>query len=229
MSLGNVEYATKVESYAETHLIPTEPGLVHAHENTVESEIALTPTQGKFFSLLGTMSSARNVLEIGTLGGYSSIWFSKAVRERKGKVTTIEIDSDRHKNAIKNLQLAGVKVPDEVEVLLGAALDILPKVEAEIERGDRERFDFVFIDADWMNKWKYFDYGVNLSKGKGSVICVDNTVQALFYTGTMGADLRQKGIVPLIEKVGEDGRVDAVLMQTVGKKGHDGFLMAVVK
>ena len=229
MSSREFDVSTRVESYAETHLVPPEPGFTHAHENTVYSDIALTPTQGKFFSLLSTISGARNVLELGTLGGYSSLWFAKSLRERQGKITTIELDSSRHRVAVQNIRSAGVKVPEEVEAINGAALDILPKLEAEIEKGNRERFDFVFIDADWGNMSRYFDYGVRLSKGKGSVICVDNVGQSLVYSGAMRTGRKSKTGDSLVEMVGEDSRVDAVLSQTMGNKGLDGFLMAIVK
>jgi predicted O-methyltransferase YrrM len=235
MSVEDVVHAEAVEAYTKSYLIPAQPGLTHAYENSTKHGIpmiAVTPVQGKFISLLSTVSGARNVLEIGTLGGYSSIWFAQALKENGhagSKVTSIEIESKRRDVAIQNLRFAGVKVPEEVDVVLGAALDVLPKLAAEIERGERERFDFIFIDADWDEQWDYFDYGVKLSKGKGSVVYVDNAVRQLLESGFVGPRKRDKAVVPLVEKVGADGRVDAVVMQTVGTKDYDGFLMAVVK
>ena len=187
------------------------------------------------------MSGARNVLEIGTLGGYSSIWFTQALKG-KGKVTSIEIDPSRRAVAIQILEYAGIKVPKEVEVILGAALDVLPTLMEEIERGERERFDFVFVDADWERQWEYFDWGVRLSKGKGSVVYVDNVVREMIESGIVGGGIlegerdgedekwrKKEEATDLCKKVGSDERVEGVVMQTVGAKDYDGFLMAIVK
>lgn len=232
MSIQDVVYAEVVASYTESHLVPPQPELDHAYSNSTAHgipEIAISPAQGKFLSLLTTVSGAKNVLELGTLGGYSGIWFSKALKGRGGKLTSIEIDPARRDVAVQNLEYAGVKVPQEVEILLGAGLDVLPQVAKEIEAGARERFDFVFIDADWENQWNYFDWGVKLSKGKGSVIYVDNTVRELLENGSVGPNEKDPNVDSLVEKVGKDGRVDATVIQTVGSKSYDGFLLAVVR
>lgn len=232
MSAEKIVHSTAMESYIETHLAPEGPGLVHARENSIKNgipTIAVSPTQGKFLSLLATMSGAQEVLELGTLGGYSSICFAQAIKERGGKLTSIDISSDRREVAIQNLHFAGIKVPDETDVLLGAALDILPQLANEIDTGARPAFDFVFIDADWDNQWEYFDFAVKVSKGKGSVIYVDNVVRQILEAGIIGPETRDEKVTPLVEMVGQDDRVDAVVMQTVGSKSYDGFLMAVVK
>ncbi|MCJ1229000.1 hypothetical protein MMC12_005664 [Toensbergia leucococca] len=236
MSISNVKHAPAVDAHTEKHLIPPTPALTHAYDNSTANGIpmiAVSPSQGKFLSLLTTMSGARNVLELGTLGGYSSIWFAQALKANGsggGKVTSIEIDSARRDVSIANLEHAGVKVPEEAEVVLGAGLDVLPRLGQEIEAGKRVGFDFVFVDADWENQWHYFDWGVKLCKGKGSVIYVDNVVRRLLESGIVGpAAKREEGVVDLVENVGVDGRVDAVVVQTVGAKDYDGFLMAVVK
>ena len=232
MSIQQVHHKGALEAYTESHLIPSQSGLTNAYSNSTAHglpPIALSPTQGKFISLLIAMSGARNVLEIGTLGGYSSIWFAQAVKAAGGKVTSIEVDSKNRDVAIENLRFAAVKVPEEVDVLLGAGLDVLPMLEKEIKMGKRERFDFVFIDADWENQYNYLDYGVKLSKGKGSVVYVDNVVKELLESGFVGSRKKDKGATSLVEEVAKDGRVEAVVMQTVGAKDYDGFMMAVVK
>jgi predicted O-methyltransferase YrrM len=122
-----------------------------------------------------------------------------------------------------------MKVPEEVEVHLSAAQDVLPMLVAQIEAGTREKFDFVFVDADWDNQWRYFDWGVRLSNGSGSAIYVDNAVQVILDSGIIGPRGKDNSIVPLLEKVAADGRVEVVTMQTVGKKAYDGFLMTVVR
>ncbi|KAE8395603.1 hypothetical protein ETB97_012854 [Aspergillus alliaceus] len=224
--------AQDVDSYAVSHLVATDKALTDTIANTAKNgapPIAVSPAQGKFLSLLVKMSGAHNVLEIGTLGGYSSIWFARALNANgnKGKVTSVEVLEDRRELAMENLRNAGVKVPEEAEVLLGAGLEVLPQIEAEIEQGKRPKFDFVFIDADWGNQWNYFDYGVKISK-PGSVILIDNAVQAMLEDGIVGPEKRAEGAISLVEKVGQDSRVEAVLVQTVGVKRHDGFLMALV-
>ena len=233
MSIDNVVHAPTVASYTEDILVPATPALTHAYSNSTKHGIpmiAVSPAQGKFLSLLTQISGAKNVLELGTLGGYSSIWFAEALKANAGgKVTSIEIDSARREVSIENLKYAGVRVPEEVEVLLGAGLEVLPSLGKEIEEGRRERFDFVFIDADWDNQWAYFDWGVRLSKGKGSVVYVDNVVRQLLEIGAVGPALKDEKVENLVERVGKDERVEAVVMQTVGAKDYDGFLMAVVK
>ena len=234
MSIDNVVHAPTVASYTEGILVPPTPALTHAYDNSTKHDIpmiAISPAQGKFISLLTQMSGAKNVLELGTLGGYSSIWFAEALKANGGggKVTSIEIDPARRGVSIDNLKYAGVDVPEEVEVLLGAGLEVLPNLEKEIEQGKREKFDFVFIDADWDNQWAYFDWGVKLSKGKGSVVYVDNVVRQLLEIGAIGPADKDEKVDNLVERVGKDGRVEAVVMQTVGAKDYDGFLMALVK
>ena len=233
MSVSNVKHAPDVETHTEKHLVSPTTALTHAYSNSTANGIpmiAVSPSQGKFLSLLTTMSGTRNVLELGTLGGYSSIWFAQALKgNHGGKVTSIEVNSARRDVSITNLEYAGVKVPEEAEVMLGAGLDILPELGKEIKAGKREPFDFVFIDADWKNQWNYFDWAVKLCKGKGSVVYVDNVVRQLLESRIVGPKKRDEEVDDLVENVGKDWRVEAVVMQTVGAKDYDGFLMAVVK
>ena len=233
MSVSNVKHAPEVDTHTEKHLVRPTAALTHAYDNSTAHGIpmiAVSPSQGKFLSLLTTMSGSRNVLELGTLGGYSSIWFAQALKANGGgKVTSIEIDSARRDVSIANLEYADVKVPEEAEVVLGAGLDVLLKLEKEIAAGKRDPFDFVFIDADWNNQWNYFDWGVKLCKGNGSVVYVDNVVRQLLESGIVGPEKRDEEVNDLVENVGKDSRVEAVVMQTVGAKDYDGVLIAVVK
>lgn len=233
MSIDNIVNVPAVTSYTESILVPLTPALTYAYSNSTKHGIpmiAVSPAQGKFLSLLTQMSGAKNVLELGTLGGYSGIWFAEALKANGGgRVTSIEIDPARRDVSVENMRYAGINVPEEVEVLLGAGLEVLPRLEEEIEGGRRERFDFVFIDADWDNQWAYFDWGVKLSKGKGSVMYVDNVVRQLLEVGAVGPAEKDDKVENLVENVGKDGRVEAVVMQTVGAKDYDGFLMAIVR
>ncbi|KAJ5634560.1 hypothetical protein N7528_002402 [Penicillium herquei] len=231
MSLKYIEARAELESHIEAHIIHSEPAHTHAYENSTKSGlpiIAVSPVQGKFTSLLVALRGARNVLEIGTLGGYSGIWLARGL-QGKGKLTSIEVDAHHRDVAIENLQYAGLKVPEDVEVLLGAGLDVLPKLEEEIVQGKREKFDFVFIDADWKNQCNYFDWAVKLSKGPGCAIYVDNAVKQMLKSGIVGDQERVDDATDLVAKVGADPRVEATMMQTVGAKSYDGFLLAVVK
>jgi predicted O-methyltransferase YrrM len=231
MSIENVKHAEAVDTYSQSNLISTTEGeaLDHAYKNSSKNgipEIALSPVQGKFLNVLATMSGAKHVLELGTLGGYSGIWLARAVKEHGGKVTSIEIDSKRRDVAIENLQYAGVS--KDVEILLGPGLEVLPRIAKEIEEGKRERFDFTFIDADWENQYNYLDWAVKLSK-KGSAIYVDNVVRQMLESGIVGDEKRDPKADDLVALTGKDDRVDATLIQTVGAKDYDGFLLAVVR
>lgn len=231
MSIDQVNHRQAVDLHIKHHLIGTDEGLENAYLNSTKQGlpmIAVSETQGKFASLLTTIGSARNVLEVGTLGGYSSIWFAKAMKGH-GKVTSIEVNQHHREVAIENLRAAGVEVPAEVDVLLGAGVEVLSNLAKEIEKGEREPFDFVFIDADWPNQWNYFDLGVKVSKGKGAVIYIDNAVQNMLSSGIVGDNERENEAIDVVAQVGADDRVDAVVMQTVGSKSYDGFLLAVVK
>ncbi|PYH88361.1 S-adenosyl-L-methionine-dependent methyltransferase [Aspergillus ellipticus CBS 707.79] len=222
--------APKIETYLNTHLLKPGPTITHALTNSDQNgipAISLAPSQGRFLQLLATATSAKNILEIGTLGGHSTIWLARALQSGSGgKVTSLDINPHHQSIATENLRFAGVSVPEDVELLLGAALDILPKLEEEIQAGVREPFDFVFVDADWDNQHKYFDFGVRVAR-KGSVIFVDNTVQALLHGGVLEGQGVKGGMGALVEEVGKDGRVEAVVVQTVGARSFDGFLMGV--
>jgi predicted O-methyltransferase YrrM len=234
MSVESVIHANEITEYTESLLIPPTPAFTHAYSNTSAHgipEIALSPSQGKFISLLSRICQAENILEIGTLGGYSALWFAQALNHSGagGKLTSVEINPDRRDVAIENLEYAGVKIPEQVDILLGAGLDVLPRLEEEIDQGRREKYDLIFIDADWDNQWAYFDWGVKLSKGKGSVLYVDNVVRQLLKIGAVGPTEHDTSVTNLVEMVGKDERVDATVMQIVGGKDHDGFMIACVK
>jgi predicted O-methyltransferase YrrM len=157
--------------------------------------------------------NAKSVLEVGTLGGYSTIWFAKT----GAKVTSIEINP-RHRNvALENTE--GL----DVDIILGAALDVLPKLAAE-----GKKFDFVFLDASWDEQWEYFEWAVKLTRPNGCIY-VDNVVRELLEHENVGEG------ETLLTKVGRDERVNATLVPTLSSHKartddmFDGFLLAVVK
>jgi predicted O-methyltransferase YrrM len=166
------------------------------------------------------MSKAQAVLEIGTLGGYSTIWLARAL-PAGGRLVTLEAEPRHAEVATANLERAGVA--DRVEVVVGRALDTLP-VLAEEGRGP---FDFTFIDADKQGNADYFRWAVQLSR-PGAVIVVDNVVRAGQVADAGTDDAAVTGTRRLFEVVAAEPRVAATAVQTVGSKGHDGFLLALL-
>ncbi|KAL8725902.1 MAG: hypothetical protein Q9166_007067 [cf. Caloplaca sp. 2 TL-2023] len=224
---------TAVDAFQFPHLSPKSgpysDAIDHALSNSIEKgleDISVAPSQGKFLSVQCQIVGAKHVLEIGTLGGYSTIWMASASSEVK--VVTLEIDADIAEIARDNIRFAGLE--NRIEVVVGAALDLLPRLAAEIEQGKRERFDFSFIDADKVNALPYFDWAVKMTRPRG-VVYIDNMVRKGLLADEERAktDASVRGIRTAVEGIGKDTRVDAVLLQTVGEKNYDGFLMAIVK
>jgi predicted O-methyltransferase YrrM len=182
--------------------------------------IHVSPTQGKLLMLLAQIQGARSILEIGTLGGYSTIWLARAL-PTDGHLITLEVDPNHAKVARSNLERAGLA--DVVEVRLGRALDILPQIEAE----GRAPFDLIFIDADKPNNASYFEWALRLAR-RGSLIIVDNVVREGAIVDAASDDPRVQGTRRLFDLLAAESRVSATAIQTVGSKGYDGFALAVV-
>ena len=165
------------------------------------------------------MLGVKHALEVGTLGGYSAIWL--ATENPDMTVTTIEYDAAHAAVARENIRAAGVA--DRVDVIVGAGLDVLPKLYEEIRSGERERFGFAFIDADKLNNWNYFDWAVRMSV-PGACICVDNVVSKgkLAMGEEAEGNMMVRGGRECVEMVGRDGRVEGVVLQTVSEKDYDG-------
>lgn len=224
---------TAVDAFQVPHLSPKSgpysDAIEHAFSYSIEKgleDISVAPSQGKFLSVQCQIIGAKHVLEIGTLGAYSTIWMASASPEIK--VVTLEIDPDIAEIARHNIRFAGLE--DRIEVYVGAALDLLPRLADEIQQGRRERFDFSFIDADKANALPYFDWAVKMTRPRG-VVYVDNMVRKGLLADEQLAktDASVRGIRTAVEGIGKDTRVDAVILQTVGEKNYDGFLMAIVK
>ena len=179
--------------------------------------IAVSAQQGKFLNLLATATQAKRVLEIGTLGGYSTIWLARAVGPG-GSVVTLEYQPKHAEVARANLDRAGVG--DRVQILVGAALDTLPTLSGE-------PFDLVFIDADKENNVGYLNWAVQLCR-PGSVIVVDNVIREGAIFEPRADDVTARGSRDLLELMGEHPRLQATTIQTVGVKGWDGFALGVV-
>lgn len=181
--------------------------------------IEVSAQHGKLLSLLTTISEARRVLEIGTLAGYSTINLARGVGA-DGSVVTCEYEPRHAEVARTNLERAGVA--GRVEILVGAALDTLPKLA---ERGDV--FDLVFIDADKENNVAYVEWAIKLGH-PGSVIVVDNVTRMGRVLNPAADDLQARAVRDMLEMMGDDPRLDAAAIQTVGTKGWDGFAVARV-
>lgn len=182
--------------------------------------IAVSAAQGKLLHLLARSIGAKRILEVGTLGGYSTIWLGRAVGPA-GRVISLELSAKHADVARKNVDRAGLS--SIVEVRLGAAIELLPKLHAE-EAGP---FDFAFIDADKASCWEYFDWAVRLSR-PGAIVIVDNIVRNGAVADPMKSGDDVEGVRRFLDRAGRDPRVDLTAIQTVGSKGYDGFAMAVV-
>jgi predicted O-methyltransferase YrrM len=186
-------------------------------------DIAVSPSQGKYLQLQARLMRAANILEVGTLGGYSTIWLANA--RPTVKVTSVEVDKHHAEVARANIKYAGVE--DRVDVRLGSGMEVLPQLAEEFRNGKRDKFDLVFIDTDKMNNWNYVDIALGMC-GLGACIIVDNVVRR----GQLAKDLDDPAVVGarmVVENIGKDKRLEGVVMQTVGEKSYDGFLFAVVK
>lgn len=212
-----------VDGYLNDLLVPPDPALGAALAASAEAglpPISVTPNQGKLLALLVQIRAARSVLEIGTLGGYSTIWMARAL-PADGRLITLESDPKHADVARGNIGRAGLD--HVVELRLGPALETLPQLAAEAAGP----FDFVFVDADKQSNPEYFAWAVQLSR-PGSVIVVDNVVRDGAVADVTSADPDVQATRRLHELLAADPRVSATVIQTVGSKGYDGFAIALV-
>ncbi|MFE9018519.1 O-methyltransferase [Streptomyces sp. NPDC007808] len=212
-----------VDEYFSAHLSPDDDALqatLRDSEAAGLPSIAVSRPQGKLLQLLAEIQGARTILEIGTLGGYSTIWLARAL-PADGRLISLEYSPKHAEVAARNIARAGLdKV---VEVRVGAALDLLPKLADE----NPAPFDLVFIDADKANNPHYVDWALRLTS-TGSLIIVDNVVRGgrVVDAGSDAPDVR--GTRAAIELIGSHPRLSGTAIQTVGGKGYDGFALARV-
>ena len=218
-----------VDSWISTSLIKPDPALTSTLQTNASSNldaIDVNPNEGKFLHLLARINKSKRILEIGTLGGYSALWFAKAVGP-SGTVISCEVDARHAEVARGNILRAGFS--DVVEVKVGPALETLAKMEEE----GTEQFDLVFIDADKENNPGYFEFALKFSR-VGTVIVVDNVVRQGRVLRVEGESVEEsqerarRGVWEVFEKLGAEKRVEATALQTVGPKGWDGFAIALV-
>jgi predicted O-methyltransferase YrrM len=217
------EQWTAVDRYITDLLVPPDAALDAALKASADAglpPISVTPNQGKLLQLLAQAQGARNILEIGTLGGYSTIWLARAL-PAGGRLITLEFDPKHAEVARANLARAGLE--DVVELRVGRALETLPQLAAE-RRGP---FDFIFIDADKGNYPGYFTWALKLSR-RGTLIIADNVVRNGGLIDPASDDPNVPGVKRFLELVAAERRVNATTIQTVGSKGYDGFALALV-
>jgi len=212
-----------VDEYFNKRLALSDDALAAALADSTKAglpAINVTPAQGKLLMLLARMCHARRILEVGTLGGYSAIWMGRAL-PADGALVTLEINPVNAGVAQRNLERAGLA--DRVQVMVAPATESLNRLIA-----DRvQPFDLVFIDADKERSVEYFDAALALSH-PGTVIIVDNVVRDGAIVDAQSTDANVQGMRRLTEHVARERRVSVTAIQTVGSKGYDGFILAVV-
>ncbi|MDS0138085.1 MULTISPECIES: O-methyltransferase [unclassified Amycolatopsis] len=212
---------TDVDDYLAGALLAPDPVLDTALADADAAglpQIAVAPNQGKLLNLLARLAGARTILEIGTLGGYSTIWLARAL-PAGGKLVTCEYEPKHAEVAKANLARAGFG-EDVVDIRVGAALDTLPTLTGP--------FDFVFIDADKVNLANYVRASLSLAR-PGTAIVVDNVVRQGRVADAGSDDPNVRGAREMFELLAAEDRIDATAVQTVGGKGHDGFVLALVR
>jgi len=214
---------TAVDDFFERQLISTDPVLEETLRSSAAAglpSIQVSPTQGKLLHLLAQASGARRILEIGTLGGYSTTWLARAL-PADGRLLSLELDPRHAEVARANLARAGLV--GKVEVRVGPALESLSRLVAE----NGTPFDLVFIDADKPNTRAYFDRALQLTR-PGALLVVDNVVRKGELANPSSDDPNVRGMREFVESLRAERRVRATGIQTVGRKGYDGFVLARV-
>jgi predicted O-methyltransferase YrrM len=214
---------TAVDDYINELFVPPDPTLDQALQASIDAglpAIHVSPSQGKLLHILALSCGARSILEIGTLGGYSTIWLARALPP-EGSLISLESEPKHAEIARRNLARAGLS--NVVEVRLGKALDTLPQLAAE-KRGP---FDLVFIDADKPNTSAYFAWALKLTR-PGSLVITDNVVRHGAVIDAASQDVNVQGVRRFNATLAAEQRVTATVIQTVGSKGYDGLAIAIV-
>ncbi|GAA2522938.1 MULTISPECIES: O-methyltransferase [Streptomyces] len=216
----------EVDDYLTARLLPDAPeddaltAALRDSEAAGLPPIAVSPAQGKLLQLLAQVQGARHILEIGTLGGYSTIWLGRAL-PADGRLVSLEYDPRHAEVATRNIARAGLD--RQVEVRVGPALESLPGLADE----NPPPFDLVFIDADKANNPHYVEWALKLTS-TGSLIVLDNVVRGGRVTDPGTTDPDVLGTRAALDLIGSHPRLSGTAIQTVGAKGHDGFALARV-
>lgn len=218
----DLSLVSAVDAYIETLFKTSDPALESALRASDEEglpEIQISPSQGKFLYLLARLMGARRILEVGTLGGYSTIWLARAL-PANGRLVTLEFEPKHTEVARRNI--AHARLDERVEVITGAALDTLPSLQGQ------EPFDLIFIDADKNNYPGYLDWAIRLTR-PGGLILADNVVREGAVIDPDSDDPNVFGVRAFNEKLASDPRLEAIILQQVGTKGYDGLALARVR
>lgn len=212
-----------VDDYVAENLLPADAALeaaLRSNRSAGLPSIDVSPAQGKLLHLLARLNGAKRILEIGTLGGYSTIWLARALPEQ-GKLVTLELDARHAEVARANFETAGLS--GRIELRVGPALTSLEDMGEE----KTEPFDFIFIDADKPNNPTYLAWAMKLSR-PGTVIVCDNVIRDGAVLDGSGRDPNVEGARAAFSFIAGEPRLHATAIQTVGAKGYDGFAIAVV-
>jgi predicted O-methyltransferase YrrM len=215
---------TAVERYVVDSVIGSDALLdevLRANAAAGLPSIDVAPNEGKLLYLLAKIRGAKRILEIGTLGGYSTIWLARSLLA-EGRLLTLEVSAKHAEVAAKNIDRAGFSA--KVEIRLGPAAESL----AKLHEAGAAPFDFIFIDADKPSNPKYLEWALKLSR-PGTVIVVDNVIREGEIVDAASKDASVQGVRQLFAMIKTESRIDATALQTVGSKGYDGFVMGVVK
>jgi predicted O-methyltransferase YrrM len=226
--MGDEKLWAAVDDYVAGHLIAEDPALdavLDASERAGLLGGPISAAQGRMLELLVRISGSRRVLEIGTLGGYSTIWLARGL-PADGHVTTLEVN--RHYAGVARANIASIGLTDRIEIRLAAALQSMQALVAD----GSEPFDLIFIDADKQNNPRYLEWSLKLSR-PGTVIVADNVVRAGAILDPEATDPRLgdggvQGLRHFYELLADEPHISATAIQTVGVKGHDGFALALV-
>jgi predicted O-methyltransferase YrrM len=223
MKLDYEDQWTVVDEYLTDLLIPSDPALEAALADSDAAglpAISVTPTQGRLLWLFARLVNARKILELGTLGAYSTIWLARAL-PKDGRLITLEASPEHAAVAAANLRRAGVT--DRVELRVGRGLDLLPGLATE----GVAPFDLIFIDADKVSTADYFVWALKLSR-PGTLIITDNVIRKGAVADERSKDPSVMGMRRFFELLAQEKGVSATAIQTVGSKGYDGFAIAIV-
>lgn len=215
---------TEVDNYFIEKLVENDPIFEQILKNNQKHQLPphdVSPSQGKFLYLLAKIKGAKRILEIGTLGGYSTLWFAKAL-DSDGEVFSLEFDKKHAEVARENLVLAGVS--DKTTILVGAAVDSLRHMVAT----KTSPFDLIFIDADKENNSVYLEYALQLAR-LGTIIIGDNVVRDGAVLNSTTSDKRVLGVRSFIDDLANSPKLTSTAIETVGIKGYDGFTISIVE
>ena len=222
--MADNELFKDIDAYIAERFVQDDPALdaaAAAAKGGGLPDIAVSPVLGKYLYLLAKLTNARRILEIGTLGGYSTTWLARALPE-DGHVVTLEYEPKHAGVARANLDRAAVG--PWVEIIVGDATESL----REIADRDDPPFDMVFIDADKENYTTYLNWSIKLTR-PGGLIVADNVVRGGRVLESASTDSMVQGVQAFNDALGKDRRVEAIATQLVGKKGHDGIALAIVR